>query len=308
MTKGRFRGLAALALLPLMLGAAGLGKGEELPNLYELTARSDLVVAARVVAGSLKLAQVEVVEVFRGDAKQGQRLQIAFRDLNSTLGKADRIVFGDMEKDLLFLVPELNYEGRRKGPDRFTLVRGRFGKFTLPREGEDVYLEAVREFARLASLKDHRLLFGELKDLLKSRNPILVDAGLEEVARLQLMDHRMVPVAMHFLQDPSPKRRVGALQLLGGFLGTVKERPASPELQDSVLPPLQAMARNDPQEAVRVAAVEALGKWQGDAPLETLREIAEQDPAQAVRYQAKLELFRRAEEEKPEGRSPSQNP
>ena len=308
MRKRGFRGWAALALPPLLLGAAGLGKGEALPNLYELTARSDLVVAARVVAGSLKLAQVEVVEVFRGDARTGQRLQIAFRDLNSTLGKADRIVFGDMEKDLLFLVPELDYQGRRKGADRFTLVRGRFGKFTLPREGEVVYLEAAREFARLASLKDHRLLFGELRDLLKSGNPILVDAGLEEVARLQLMDHRMVPVAMHFLQDPSPRRRVGALHLLGGFLGMVEGRAASPELQDSVLPPLQAMARNDPQEEVRVAAVEALGKWRGEAPLETLREIAEQDPAQAVRYQAKLELFRRAQEERPEGRSSPQNP
>ena len=287
-----------LLVAPFLAGVAGLGRGESSPGLYELTARSDLTVSVRVVSGSLKLALVEVQEVFRGAARPKQRLQVAFRDFNMTLGKEDRIVFEDGEADILFLVPEVNLEGRRKGDDRFTLYRGRFGRFTLPREGEDAYLEAIREFARLCSLKDHRRLFGELKDLLHSSNPLLVDAGLQEIGRLELMDQDLVPAALGFFQDPSPQRRAGALNLLARFFELSRDKVGRPDLQDEVLPPVQALARNDPEEAVRVAAVKALGAWGGAAVVPTLKEIAKQDPSQAVRYEADVILLRSAEKGK----------
>ena len=92
--------LASLGAALLLAGAGGLGKGEEPPGLYELTARSELVVSARVFSGSTKLAQVRVLEVFRGPARPGQRLQIAFRDFNMSLAKEDRVVFTDGEDHL----------------------------------------------------------------------------------------------------------------------------------------------------------------------------------------------------------------
>jgi hypothetical protein len=271
---------------------AGLAKGETPPSLYELTARSDLVVLARVISGSLKLAQVQVREVFRGSVIAGTRLQIAFRDFNMSLGKENRIVFDDGESELLFLVPEVDVEGKRKGEDRYTLFRGRFGRFQLPREGGDIYRDAVREFADLAALKDHRELFKRLKALLVSPNPVLIDAGLQEVLKLDLVDRDMVPQILRFSQDPAPGRRIGAMRLASRLFTGIRNKAEESELQDALLPPLMVLARNDPDEQVRVESVSALGAWGGEAVQETLREIADQDPAQTVRYQARVILLK----------------
>jgi len=304
----RRRFLGVVVVFSCVVGLWGTARGEESPGLYDLTAHSDLVIAARVLNGSLKLAQVLVEEVFRGAVRPGQRLQIEFRDLNTNLGKTDRILFNEGETDILFLMPEVNAEGKSKGKDRYTLCRGRFGKFTLPREGEEVFREAIREFARLTTLKDHHQLFAELRGFLGSPNPLLVDVGLGEVARLQLMDREMVPEVMPFLQDPSPRRRIAALLLLAKLSDVFRDRASHPEVGDTVLGPLQTLARNDPEEEVRVAAVEALGAWGGEMVEETLQEIARQDAAQAVRYRAQVILFRESKKEVSPDKAPTRAP
>ena len=299
------RRLAVVSTL-LLLGApwvfgrtGGLGKGEEPPGLYEMTARADLVVSAQVDSGSLKLAQVRVVEVFRGRATPRDRLQIAFREFNLDLGKEDRIVFEAGATDVLFLVPELNGEGKRKGSDRYTLLRGRFGKFPLPREGEEIYLEALRGFVKLVSIKDHRELFRRLKDLVESPNPILVNAALKEVLKLDIMDRELVPAVMVYYRDPAPARRVAALRLMERLFARSRDREKDPDFHESALPPITVLARNDPDETVRVAAVDALGAWGGAAVAETLGEIARQDSAQAVRYKAQVILLRESGKSRP---------
>jgi HEAT repeat protein len=293
------RKLPALCALLLMSQAAwaqsveGLAKGEDLPTLYELTAHSSLVVSASVVSGQVKLAQVQVEEVFRGDGRAGQRLQIAFRDLNLDLDKENRVVFADGEMVILFLEPEVNWEGVRKGEDRYSLYRGRFGKVTLPREGSEIYLEALRVFSSMASQKDHRKLYAQIRGLLGSPNPILADAGLKETLRLDLMDRSLLPVVLSYLQDPSPGRRSQALKLLEGLFRNLKEEEYTEEDLADALSRVLALARNDPSEAVRVAAVEALGSWSGEEVLPTLEAVATQDPAQGVRFQAKVILLKR---------------
>jgi HEAT repeat protein len=272
--------------------AAPAGLGEEPPGFYELTARSDLVVSARVVAGALKRAKVEVVETFRGEARKGEMLEIEFRYFNSGLSRADRIVFPDGEAVLLFLTPELSESGRPKGKGRYTLHRGRFGIYTLPREGAEAYLDALREFAALAALKDHRELFRRLGNLLGSSNPLLVDAGLEEVHRLGLMEPRLFNRVTAFLQDPSPRRRREALEILADWIGTLPPERRAQDLRDDLLGMLETAARNDPEEEVRAAAVSALGSWGGDSVEPTLRVIARGDPSQAVRYRAEVILLR----------------
>jgi hypothetical protein len=300
-------------LLPILLcfaaglpgpPAAGAGKGEESPGLYHLTARADLVVSAQVISGSLKLAQVRVVEVFRGRARPGQRLQIAFRDFNLSFGKEDRIVFGDGDTELLFLAPELDWNGKPKGEDRYTLLRGRFGRFTLPREGEEIYLEAVREFSRLVSLKDHRELFSRLRNLIGSSNPVLADAAMTEVLDLDLMDRYLAPRVMEYYLDPAPGRRVMALKLMSRLFEITKDRDGDPDFQDATLAPVKVLARNDPDERVRVAAVDAMGSWGGLAVRETLREVARQDASQLVRYEAEVILLREGASGRPEKRQP----
>jgi len=302
------RGWLAGLALPLLVGVTGVGKGETPPGLYELMGRSDLAVVGRVVSGSLKLAQVEVVEVLRGSARPGERVQIAFRDLNGQLRKSERVLFQDDETDVLFLVPEMNAWGKPKSSDRYTLYRGRFGKFTLPREGAATYLEAAREFARLAALKDHRLLFAELRGLLASTNPIVVDSGLEEIFRLRIMDAKTLVMVVGYLQDASPHRRVSSLRLLAQYLEGGTNRTDPPDLQESVLPPVEVLVRNDPEEQVRVEAVRVLGVWGGDLVEPTLREVAEQDQAQSVRYEARVILLRHGGQVKQEPRKPETHP
>ena len=274
----------------------GLGKGESAPSLYELTAHSDLVVVAKVLSGQIKLAQVEVVEVFRGKSAPGERLQIAFRDFNLDLNKQERIQFTDGEMEALFLIPEVNLEGVPKGDNRYTLYRGRLGRFTLPREGEEIYREALRVFASLAAEKDYRKLYSSLRGLLGSPNPLLADVGLDEVLRLDLMESSLLPRVLAYLQDPAPVRRGQALQLLGKFLESLKPDERTQALQDDLLPQVQLLARNDPEESVRVEAVGTLGAWGGPEVQAALEAIAEQDPAQAVRYKAKVILLRRYQE------------
>ena len=280
----------------------GLGKGEELPTLYEMTAHSQLVIAGKVISGEVKLAQVQVDEVFRGQAKLGQNLQIAFRDFNMDLGKEDRILFANGETDILFLVPEVTWQGKPKGKDRYTLYRGHFGKFTLPREGDEIYREALRMFAGLAAEKDHRKLYREIGSLLGNPNPILAETGLKEVLRLDLMDADLLPRVLPYFRDPSPQRRSQSLKLLGRFFLDLKPGDRSPELQDEALGPILALARNDPDERVRICAVEALGAWGGEEVLSTLEAVAEPDSAQSVRYEAKVTLLRRSKDEKNEKR------
>jgi len=253
------------------------------------------VVSVRVVTGEVKLAQVEVEEVFRGAGKAGQKLQIAFRDFNMDLAKADRIVFNNGEREILFLQPELNAEGERKGEDRYTLYRGRFGRFTLPREGDEIYLEALRIFSSLAAEKDYRKLYARIQGMLGSPNPILAESGLRETLRLDLMNAKLVPVVVSYFQDPAPSRRVQALKLLGHLYRSLKPEEASDETIQDALSRTLVLARNDPEESVRVASVEALGSWRGEEVLPTLKTVADQDPAQSVRFEAKVILLRRAQ-------------
>ena len=290
--------LLCMAPAALAQSVGGLAKGEELPTLYELSAHSEVVVTARVLSGQVKLAQVEVGEVFRGDVRAGQRLQIAFRDLNLDLNKQDRVAFIDGETEILFLLPEVNWEGVRKGDDRYTLYRGRFGKVTLPREGDEIYLEALRVFAALTAEKDHRKLYAQIRGMLGSPNPILAETGLKETLRLDLMDRSLLPVVLSYLQDPAPGRRSQALKLLSSLFRSLKPGEFSDEDVQDALSRVLLVARNDPIEPARLAAVEALGSWSGEEVLPTLEVVANQDAAQGVRFEAKVILLRRGQASK----------
>jgi len=284
--------LALCGTALLTVPARAQGGGTETPTLYELTAHAPVVIAAQVVSGQVKLAQIKVDEVFRGNVQKGQKLQIAFRDFNLDLGRQTRITFTDGEIDLLFLTPELDYYGKPKGPDRYTLHRGRFGKQPLPREGEEIYRDAMREFAALAAEKDHRKLYGQIRSLVGNPNPLLVEAGLHEILRLDLMDRDLLPGVLSYLNDPSPRRRIQALRLIEELFTDLKPADRSPELEDEALQPVIVVARNDADEETRVRAVDTMAAWGGEEVTRALKAIAELDTAQAVRYQAQVRLLR----------------
>lgn len=281
------------AMVPLLwIGAALLTGAYANSNPYEMTSRAQVVVSVRVLAGSLKRAKVVVEKVFKGPVESGDLIHISFRDFNLDLDKENRIEFEDGESYLLFLDPETNLRGEAKRKDRFVLFRGSHGKISLPREGAGVYLEAMETLAQLSRLKDHRELYSRLQGLIRETNPLLLDTGLGEIARLHLMEARMVPEVLPLLRDASPAHRAGALGLLAQLFASPEERDQAAGLEERVVGVIQVLGRNDPSEEVRVAAVRALGVWGEEGIEETLKEIAAQDPAQAVRYEAQLILLR----------------
>src|SRR5262249_50830799 len=106
----------------------------------------------------------------------------------------------------------------------------------------------------------------------------------------------LAPTVMSFYGDPAPRRRVSALKLMGRLFSTFRDHDKLPDFQESVLPPIIVLARNDPEEQVRVEAVHALGAWGAEEVVdEALKEISSQDAAQSVRYAAQVILLKQAQ-------------
>lgn len=287
------------ALLPLVWPSAfaQLGPEPETLNLFQLVARADLVTLVVVHNGSLKYAQVDVVEALKG-IPPGSHLRIAFRDLNFTRGIAEEmIVFPDGQKEVLFLVPykkPVRKKDIEKFKDLFTLFKGRQGRMTLPAEGPQIVLEAIRRLAQISRL-DAASQVAELRSLLDSTNPFLLEASLSEIERLRVANSALLPRIINFLGSPSPTLRSHTLRLVAQIFES--ERGTGDEVLDDARAALLAVlerAHNDTEESVRVQAVAAVAAWPNRHEVEgDLRAIAGADRAQAVRYEAERALFKR---------------
>lgn len=276
---------------------AQLGPEPEPLNLFQLVARADLVTLVVVHEGSLKYAFVDVLEALKG-SPPGPRLRIAFRDFNFTRGPGqDMIVFPNGQKEILFLVPyktSVRKKDIEKFKDLFTLFKGRQGRMTLPAEGPEIVLHAVRRLAQIGGL-DAASQVAELRGLLDSSNPFLLEASLSEIERLRVADPSLLSRMIPFLGSPSPTLRSHSLRLIAQVFGS--EHGTGDEVLDDARVALLAVlerAHNDGDESVRVQAVAAVAAWPNRHEVEgDLRAIAGADRAQAVRYEAERALFRR---------------
>jgi hypothetical protein len=276
---------------------AQLGPEPEPLNLFQLVARADLVTLVVVLEGSLKYAFVDVLEALKG-SPPGPRLRIAFRDFNFTRGPGqDMIVFPNGQKEILFLVPyktSVRKKDIEKFKDLFTLFKGRQGRMTLPAEGPEIVLHAVRRLAQIGGL-DAASQVAELRGLLDSSNPFLLEASLSEIERLRVADPSLLSRMIPFLGSPSPTLRSHSLRLIAQVFGS--EHGTGDEVLDDARVALLAVlerAHNDGDESVRVQAVAAVAAWPNRHEVEgDLRAIAGADRAQAVRYEAERALFRR---------------
>ena len=288
--------IVSLLSLSCSSAFAQIGPKPEILNLFQLVARADLVTLVAVHKGSLKYAEVDVVEALKG-TPPGPHLRIAFRDFNFTREPSDDvIVFPDGQKEILFLVPyktNVRKKDIEKFKDLFTLFKGRQGRMTLPSEGPEIVLEAIRRLARIGGL-DAASQVAELRALLDSPNPFLLEASLSELERLRVADSSLLPKMIVLLGSPSPTLRSHALRLLGQIFGS--ERGTGDEVLDDARAALLAVlerAHNDRDESVRVQAVAAVAAWPNRHEVEgDLRAIAHADGAQAVRYEAEKALFK----------------
>jgi hypothetical protein len=288
--------IVALSSLGLSSAFAQLGPKPEILNLFQLVARADLVTLIAVHKGSLKYAEVDVLEALKG-TPPGPHLRIAFRDFNFTRGPSDDvIIFPDGQKEILFLVPykkPVRKKDIEKFKDLFTLFKGRQGRMTLPAEGPEIVLGAIRRLAQIGGL-DAASQVAELRGLLDSSNPFLLEASLSELERLRVANSSLLPKMILFLGSPSPTLRTQALRLLAQIFES--ERGTGDEVLDDARAALLAVlerAHNDRDESVRVQAVTAVAAWPNRHEVEgDLRAIAGADRAQAVRYEAERALFK----------------
>lgn len=293
------RALATALVLGHLAGASPLAQGAGAAarlNLFQLTARADLVVHVRVREGALKFAAVDIIETIKGTAPT-RRLRIAFRDFNwSRGGRDDPIVFPDGQEEILFLVPHAAAGRSKKNRDLFDLFQGPQGRITVPAEGAGPMLRALRRLAALASADPAAQLDG-LRDLLAGDDPRLIETSLEELARLRAADASLYPVLDRLLRSPSAAIRSRTLRLLSQAfsMGGRDDGAGADDRARMALAGVIERARNDQDEAVRVEAVAAMAAWPARREVEPeLRAIAAQDPAQAVRYEAERSLYRKS--------------
>lgn len=265
-------------------------------NLFQMVARSEIIAQATIREGSLKYAIVELDEVFKGEPPD-RTLRIAFRDFNYDRPHGtDPMVFPDGQAEILFLVP---YDGvnrrKEKNRDIYTLFKGFAGRITLPAEGPETILEALRELALLTAAIPAEQITG-LKDLLDHSNPYLVEAAMAELLRLRAGDPGLYLALIPLLSNPSPGVRQEALELFEQIFEGGPQQSSHDPRPDEARGALAAVierARNDPEPAVRAGAVTALASWPYREEVESeLRAIARLDPEQEVRYEAERALFR----------------
>jgi hypothetical protein len=298
----RRRALIEAFLLSSAIGASTAAPATEPGrlNLFQLTSRAHLVVHVRVRDGGLKYAMVDVLDVLKGESPSGA-LRVAFRDFNfSRPPGVGPIVFPNGQEEILFLVPcsqvPRSEKKREKNRDLFDLFLGSEGRITVPAEGAGATFEAIRGLAAIAAMGPSSQI-DAFRDLLDSENPALVESALEETLRLRAVAPPLYSRLNRLLRSPSPGIRSKALRALAQMFGARVNRGAAQddEIQDQAniaLAGVLEIGRNDPDEVVRVEAVRALAAWPArpDVAAE-LWNIARQDAAQSVRYEAERALF-----------------
>ncbi len=285
-----------LTALPALAPASDINSEPDRPlDLFQRIARAEMVVRIRVYDGSLRFALVDVLETLKG-APPASRLRIAFRDYNSNRSPGtDMIVFPNGQEEILLLIPYSPARPTEKNKDIFDLYLGQEGRITVPAEGALTLLEAVRQLVLFARM-DPATQIDAFTTLLGSENRYLLEAALDEVERLHIAAPALYGRLLSLLVNASPEMRLRSLRLIGYIFassGKSRDGATPPDESDAALAAVLERARNDAAENVRAQAVIALAAWPKRAVVEgDLRAIAEQDPAQMVRYEAERALFK----------------
>ena len=261
-------------------------------DLYEKVALAPLVVLGRVDGDPGRMADVRVLEVFKGEYS-APRLEVAYRLINfeRPYGQ-DKIAFEAGEEAILFLLPLENSRGKNDRPDRFILFKGPDGKMSLPREGRQVWIDATRRLAEVAAIKDSQPLFDALRALVAEENPLLVEIGLRQVHKHRLADESLVPRVLEMVRRPDGRFRAEALDLASDLLRNPPREARPLSERDHLLSLASAILDEAPEVATRRAAVRLLASDGTPAARAKLEAISAADPSQDVRYEAALAVYR----------------
>ncbi|MEE9230864.1 MAG: HEAT repeat domain-containing protein [Acidobacteriota bacterium] len=260
-------------------------------SLFEKPAMSTLVVRGKVIRGDLRLAEIEIEEVLKGFYDE-PRLWIVFRLDNFTRRIwEEKVEFSNGERVLLFMKPFEDIRGENPRPDRFSLVYGHQGKVTLPPEGANALLEATRRFVHVQEQADIEKMYEDLQSFLSDPNPLVLEAGLQQMVRLRLGRPEQIRAVLPILDHAVPDFRRGALMLLAQMYEDRDLWQAQLNNEDHLLTHLLTRAREDEDTAVRKEAVRTLEARGKTDILPALEQIAGTDPKQSVRFQAQLAAY-----------------
>jgi hypothetical protein len=284
---GRLLGLVALTSACFAGPAAA---GIDAPSLWKKTFRATLVARVTVVDGDNRMARLAVNEVIKGEY-QREMLKVVFRAVNLSRDLWDeKIEFPQDAHMIVFLRPFVK-KGKINAADQFELVGGHHGLEDVPAEGNDAYLQAIRRFVEIQSLDSQLAIWKQASALLHEENPYLVQAGFEQVLKFRLADESMVPVLLERLEDDTVGFRSQAAECLGDVLEDARRDDKTLMGEDHLRDLLLFTAMNDSEVNVRVEAIRALEFGRDPNLVPTFRRIAQEDPSQAVRYQAERAIY-----------------
>ena len=281
---------AALALVAALAAGAQARAAISSMDLWEKTFRSELVVRATVLDGDDRLARMKVDEVLKG-SYAGEQLKIVFRAANFTRKTWEgKIVFQAGQHLVLFL-DRYRKNGVLQADDHFELFRGSNGREEVPSEGEDAYLQAIRKFVTIQGESSQLARWDASRALLSETNPFLVEAGFEQVLKFRLANAGLVPVLLGHLDSETVAFRQKAVRCFAQVFESTSREAGDLPTEDHIRDLLLNKAMKDPSVDVRIESIKALGAWQDHDLAASFRAIAEQDPSQAVRYEAERAIY-----------------
>ena len=276
-----------VAIVSVLLAQAAVRESVPL-SLYQLLARAPIVIHGRITHGAGRLAEVKVMENFRGTAP-AETIRLDFREMNLDRGMKDQVAFLDGEEYIFFLEHPNWRKPKKKKEDILGLYHGAEGYRRLPEEGAAVEIEAIRQLAAVMALPPGEQATA-LRQKAQQRNAVLQTNALDELLRLQEGERDDLDWLQRTVRDPDPGVRSRAAVLMGRVFADVP--PESAEQDRSALEAIRERAHGDPDTAVRAASTRALGAWPNrDQVVPDLQAIGSVDASQDVRYEARKLLF-----------------
>ena len=249
-----------------------------------------MVARVTVLDGDDRVARMIVEEVIKGEYDR-EVLKVVFRARNLSRGYWEEKIQFEEGSELILFLERFRKRGELQKPDQFQLIKGFQGKVDVPPEGQAAFLQAVRRFAEIQEMGSQLAIWEAARGLLNEENPFLVQAGFEQVLRFRLADEGLVPVVLDHLDGESVPFRTLAARTLGQVFEESRRTEEILDTEDHVRDLLLHTAMNDGSVTVRVQSIKALeAKWDA-ALVPSLRQIATEDPSQAVRYQAERAIY-----------------
>jgi len=276
-------------------------------TLYQKVARAPLVARVRATSDSTRRPTLEVLEIYKG-FYPGRFLSVVpyFQDNSNPKPWLHREVFRKGEESVLFLSPyerdaDLAFEEPPAAPGEesddgrlFSILNADQGKLTIPTEGAEALTQTIHRIVEILALRQSDLQSEALRGLLRERNPILVEAGLEQVSLYDLGKEEDSPALLALLASPRDDFRESAVRIIGQIASAA--RAGKQDLRDRTewFTRVVERVRDDAAPSVRREAVRTLASIGGEGAAAILDRVRAGDADQRVRYEAGVALLRMA--------------